>query len=358
MTKREKLNKTNGIQILPVNNSWRVKLGKKITQANSIDRQFSTEKEAIGFVEDQLQFRANRTSDLQKMSDSQISDARRAIELLEKQGAEKTLTSAVEFWISKQPKYDPWTVNEACDKFLIDRKPYVSASWYSQLDVYHKGLREDFGDALIHELTEDDVELYLEDRYGEHASRTYNHNLTQIRSLFNFALRKKKLTENVSLEIKRKIVLVPEVGILSPNDIHLLIETAKTEAPELVIPFALQAFAGLRRSESAHIVWGSIKKDQIIVSAGISKTSSRRTAPITPPLRELLKWAESVSKPKDEKVLPYNLSKWNEQRKKVVTECGVEWLKNCLRHSFVTYRLVELKNDTQVALEAGHISSR
>jgi len=148
-----------------------------------------------------------------------------------------------------------------------------------------------------------------------------------------------------------------EVGILTPQDTFLLLETAKVHAPELVVPWSLQAFAGLRRAESAKILWGDIKEKQIIISPKIAKTNARRSIPLSAPLRSILAWAESGAKPKDKKVLDISLVKWNELRLKVLKECSVKWPRNCLRHSYVSYRLASLQDDSRVALEAGHTSA-
>ena len=358
LVKTKKLVKISGVSIFETKTGWRVKLGKKITKTTPIDRRFKTENEVISFVEDSLQVRSNRTFDLGALTDADIADARKALELL-KNHPKQSLLACVQVWVDRQPKTDPMTVSKLCDSFVDNRERVkkVSAGYLDSLNVYHKKLREDFGSSFIHELSKDDLEQYLDDHFGELTSKTYNHNLGQVKALCKYALMKGKLVDDISENIEKKKEDILEVGILSPEDTYTLLETAKEHAPELVVPWSLQAFAGLRRAESAKILWRDIKEKQIIISPQIAKTNARRSIPISAPLRSILAWVEAESKPKDKEVLDVSLIKWNELRLKVLKKCSVNWTKNCLRHSYVSYRLADLQDDSRVALEAGHTAS-
>jgi len=41
-------------------------------------------------------------------------------------------------------------------------------------------------------------------------------------------------------------------------------------------------------------------------------------------------------------------------KKQVAEEAGIQWKHNALRHSFASYRLAQIQNANQVALETGH----
>jgi hypothetical protein len=43
-----------------------------------------------------------------------------------------------------------------------------------------------------------------------------------------------------------------------------------------------------------------------------------------------------------------------ELQREAATEAGVEWKHNALRHSFISYRVADVKNVDEVALEAGN----
>ncbi|MGE9267600.1 MAG: tyrosine-type recombinase/integrase [Verrucomicrobiales bacterium] len=359
--KLEKLSRVTGVAVAQVSDGrWRVRLGKRITGDSPIEKRFGKEAEAVGYIEDWLQMRTNRASAAASLSDSQLEDARHALQLLEGGGFESvTLTLLAESFLARQPSAKPWTVEEACGAFRDDReKRGCSDTYLASLPVYHKHLIADMGEELMHEITAEMLEEYLDDHYGLKAPKTYNNNLGHIKALWAFGKLKKRVAEDVAEGLRKRKEVPPEVGILSPSDLFNLLETCKEIAPELLTPFALQAFAGLRRSESLLVTWGDLANGQVNVSAKVSKTSARRSIPILPPLQKILDWAEAKSKPKDKKVAGgMTTSQWEEARKKALRGCDITWPKNCLRHSFVSYRLADLKNDARVALEAGHTAA-
>lgn len=138
-----------------------------------------------------------------------------------------------------------------------------------------------------------------------------------------------------------------EIQIFTPGELRSLLETAK---PEMVPFLALGAFAGMRSAEIARIGWEDIKVDRGFVEVGRdkAKTRSRRLVPILPALSA---WIEPLRAPSGPVVPFANIPK---QIGWVARDAGVEWRHNGLRHSFISYRLAEVGNESQVALEAGN----
>jgi integrase len=86
----------------------------------------------------------------------------------------------------------------------------------------------------------------------------------------------------------------------------------------------------------------------IHVGAKISKTRARRLVPI---LDNLKAWLQPIAKTSGPIVGP-NLRKRHEAARE---RAGIkEWPDNCMRHSFVSYRLAATGNAAQTALESGH----
>ncbi len=86
----------------------------------------------------------------------------------------------------------------------------------------------------------------------------------------------------------------------------------------------------------------------IHVGAKISKTRSRRLVPILDCLRLWLQPIAKTSGP----IIGVNLRKRHEATRE---RAGInEWQENCMRHSFVSYRLAATGNAAQTALESGH----
>ena len=142
--------------------------------------------------------------------------------------------------------------------------------------------------------------------------------------------------------------------------------------PELVPFLAIGAFAGLRSAEIERLDWSEVHlADRFIeVKTAKAKTASRRIVPIT---ENLAKWLAPRAE-KEGRVVPFdNMGKqlgWlvddvNAGLKKAAEEAGKDpeklkaavWKKNALRHSFISYRVADIQNVNQVALEAGNSSA-
>jgi integrase len=95
----------------------------------------------------------------------------------------------------------------------------------------------------------------------------------------------------------------------------------------------------------------NLKDRYIEVPGGISKTGVRRIVPISD---NMAVWLTKYSQPKGPMVPFTNLGN---QFLKVAKKAGVQWKRNCLRHSFISYRVALTKNVHQTSVEAGNSSS-
>jgi len=157
-----------------------------------------------------------------------------------------------------------------------------------------------------------------------------------------------------------------EIEIFTPAEMEVLLRFAR---PELVPFLAIGAFAGLRSAEIERLDWSEIRlADRFIeVKAAKAKTASRRLVPISD---NLVKWLGSHVQAEGW-VVPFdNVAKqigWlvrdtnsglrkeaEKARKDLEKLKPVKWKKNALRHSFISYRVAEIQNVAQVALEAGN----
>jgi integrase len=141
-------------------------------------------------------------------------------------------------------------------------------------------------------------------------------------------------------------------------------------AREEMIPFlAIGAFAGLRTAEITRLDWSEVHLAErfIEVKAAKAKTASRRIVPIS---ENLAVWLEDHVQDGG-RVMPFdNVAKqigWlvadvnaafkqqaKESGKSPKTATRLTWKHNGLRHSFISYRVAEIQNTNQVALEAGN----
>ncbi len=157
-----------------------------------------------------------------------------------------------------------------------------------------------------------------------------------------------------------------DIEILTVREMSQYLAHARAE----IIPFlAIGGFAGLRTAEIARLDWSEVHlADRFIeVKADKAKTASRRIVPIADNLAAWLKdYAQESGR-----VMPFDhISKqigWlvddvNKALKDEAKQAGqdqekapqVKWKHNGLRHSFISYRVAEIQNANQVALEAGN----
>lgn len=128
---------------------------------------------------------------------------------------------------------------------------------------------------------------------------------------------------------------------------------------EMLLYAAVQLYAGLRGCEALRLTAGDFSKDEngaystIIVRYGKKSPHGngdyrKRPAPITKPLAALL---AQIQLPKGRLFCRYRIAAYLTEYARLA---GVTWKHDALRHTFVSYRLLDVKNRDQVAHEAGH----
>jgi len=115
---------------------------------------------------------------------------------------------------------------------------------------------------------------------------------------------------------------------------------------------ALQAFSGIRTAELFRLTWQDIERrnGHIEIGSGKAKAGSRRLIPICENLEQWLREADREG----ERVWPVTASAYYSQQARAAEASGITWRANALRHSFISYRVAQIKNLAQVAHEAGN----
>jgi integrase len=239
--------------------------------------------------------------------------------------------------------------------------------------------------------------------------RTRNNLRASIQVLFNYGIARKYLPKDHD-EIE-SVPLAKNKGgaieIFKPEELAELLAIASADQ----LPFmAISAFAGVRHAEIQRLDWADVNQAAGIIEihAGAAKTASRRVIPILPNLAAWLKphwkeagpvcpftnmvdqfrnmtravnqarraaWAKAKGisdealKQADERAVKRckeEAKKKNGRRARgTVLPLGSEtaaeegwapfaWKQNALRHSFISYRVADIQNVAQVALEAGN----
>ena len=278
-----------------------------------------------------------------------------ALEILPK-GA--SLTEACRFYAAQNlAAATPRLVAEVLKDLIADRQS--SGCSQEHLRDFDKRLRP-FAEAFactIGSIHPTAVREYLTNLRGAKGQllspRSRENSRRLITALFNFASQQRLIGKDLAQEIAEipppKIRPTPTTTF-TPAEIKTILDAATKSDRALI---AIGGFAGLRTAELHRLDWRNVHLDEghITVDAGISKTASRRIIPIAPNLAEWLRplaqTSGHISRHAHEHRLAWSFCK-------IAAAAGVTWQRNALRHSFVTYRLAQVRNAPQVALEAGH----
>jgi integrase len=181
------------------------------------------------------------------------------------------------------------------------------------------------------------------------SARSRNNFRAVIGTLFRFGQRRGYVSKEHPgiIGIDRSSYVPRDVAVFAPDDIRVMLKAAR---PELVPALAIGAFAGVRSEEIKRLKWEDVRLDQghIEIRAANAKTKVRRLIPVSPNLRS---WLAPLAKPSGP-VSPF--SNLGNQFLKLARRARVRWVRNGLRHSFVSYRIAQCGNVATVSLEAGN----
>lgn len=274
-----------------------------------------------------------------------------------------SLKEAVDFYLKRHPIGLPQKTVQAVVDELVEVKEKSGKS-----EIYTKELRRRLGkfaqafQLRLSLVTGKQVEDFI--RAMGVAGRTQNNYRQLINTLFRFAVKRgylpKDHDEMNGVELADNDT--GEIEVFTPAELRKLfnacltpvLERGKWRDREAMIPYlAIAAFCGLRSAEIARLDWSEVHlsgAEQFIeVKAAKAKTASRRTVPISENCARWLAPFAQESGPvcpfeRPDKQCFYYLG----------PAAGLEWKHNGLRHSFISYRLANLKNVHQVSLEAGN----
>jgi integrase len=304
---------------------------------------FAKESVANAYVERLAKQLGDYHSQALGLSDRKKLEASECYRLLERHDA--SLLDAVHHYLAylDQTKRSI-PVSELFDEFLsVKQQDNVSPKYLADLRSKLGRFVNSFHDALVCNLTVAQIEAWIRSLdIGTVSRESYRRNVSV---LLEFGRRRGYLRANPAADIKIRRRPEGEVSILTPDELRNLLSKC---APEIVPYVAICAFAGLRPSEAASLLWSDIRLDtmQIEVRARHSKTRRYRLVPIQPNLSEWLMRYRS-----DGGSVYYSRRRFREAYKAAGMD---EWKMDILRHSYGTYRLPILKSADALALEMGN----
>ncbi len=196
-----------------------------------------------------------------------------------------------------------------------------------------------FGDLGIRAVTSEMVDKWL--TTGGWAAATRRGYLTDVRTLFSFAVARGYAESNPAEAVQKPILEDRPPGIFTVNEVSRLLKTCLKVDRGLLGYIAPILFGGFRPDESRALNKKQVGKDLIEVTPQSSKTRRRRFIPINSTLKAWLAGAE------------YGIKNPKRRLDKVRRLAKVPWPHDVLRHTFCSYALPK-HGATLTAAWAGH----
>ncbi len=243
------------------------------------------------------------------------------------------------------------SVVQLTEDLLVSRKQDgASATYLSQLKTILTRFAEAFPGEILG-ISSSDIDAWLRGLDVSAGSR--NSMLSCVKVLFSYArsqncLPAEQMTAPEQIK-KVKLKSDDDVAVFTPDQMRTILHAA----PMHLVPIlAIGAFSGIRMAELNRLDWSAVdlERGHIELRAGQAKTASRRIIPITDNLRA---WIEPL--PRKGRVVRTPML--HREVTALARALKLDWPRNVLRHSFISYRIAKVKSADQVALEAGNSPS-
>jgi len=250
------------------------------------------------------------------------------------------------------------TVNDVRTEFLASKATRAKRSRES-LSNDTKPFADHFGDKIILDLHVGELSTWLTEMPVK--PRTKKNRFSYVRTMFRWARRMGYLPD-AETEIERVDPAIwaeesredwkedderlEDIRLLTPAQLQNLFDSI----PERLIPaLALCAFQGLRRSEALRLHWRMVKPKTIEIPKIIARRQRVRRTP--PYHNACAAWLEPYRQ-SDGLIIPH--ADRFTQLTTIAKKIGIApWPQNTLRHSFISYRLALIRDEPEVAWEAG-----
>ena len=273
----------------------------------------------------------------------------------------RSLTEAVSWFVKQHKAAEESVTVKLATQSLIHR---ATADGQSQRHVQGiSSVMSIFGRTcgakLVAEIKGDDIQAWL-DAYRTKDGRplssvSFNSYRRYLGLFFAFCVRRGWVRTNPSGQVTVRKVMSKAPRLLSPQDLRAILSGTPSELKPAV---AIQAFCGLRVAEMARLRWSDVlinpEGGYIQVGADNAKTSRRRLTPIP---AQLVSW---ICKQRKADGFVYEAGKGSVDslhRAEIALReslFDVEWGRNALRASALSYRLAQTKDAAATALEMGN----
>ena len=340
---------------------------------------FADYQKALARAKQVIEEQANRPPESMYLEAAHAGAYRRAMDKLSWEGIEVPIDQVATEWIAarklapdlvvackdyarRHNGVERKTVGEAYEEFLKDRRASGCSKCYlSDLETRvgrfkkfnwldQRGGLQAMEYLQIASINAGLVETFLGQLKG--GGRDRNNFVRCLSIFFNFAKRRRYLpAEFDGFEALAQVNERPaDPSFYRPLEMRALLDCANRQQ---ILFLALGGFAGIRTAEILRLVWEDVdlesKRPYLVIGAKKAKTGARRVVYLSPNLQA---WLDPL-KGKSGKIVRISKPTLYRGLQGLCERVNVIWKPNALRHSYISYRLAQVRNMAKVAIDAG-----
>ena len=253
------------------------------------------------------------------------------------------------------------TLSALFDDYLAKLRRTDRSENYLKQFRWLRGYLDFWLETKVSDITPGNIKMSLQ----KLPSGNFNSNLRLLRAVLNHGVKGSWLRQNPALSLDFVHRPKVEVKCLSHIVVEKMLRHAQEHAKELIPPYTIGFFCGLRESELwkihySNIIIGETEK-YVLVPASISKTQKKRIVPLTENAISWMQWyfhATNRQPSGDERLM----SNWYLNKLRASQHAnyeaaageGAKWQQNCKRHAFASHFIAANRNMTELGLAMGH----
>ena len=250
-----------------------------------------------------------------------------------------TFTEATEFFITHGARKGNPEIGLMIEQILKDKESSGRKIKYiDNLRKNYKLFAEYVNsDTCVGSISSEKIEAFVYKKNKKSSPVTKRNIIRNLNVLFKYAVDKKHIGINPVSGIEKPKVLFKVPSVMEPDDFKKLLECCyKNKWYDRLCVLVLVGFCGVRIEEASKLRWDNInfESGKVMVPATIAKTGSYRRNEIP---RNAMIWLNAIrdERQKDEIIS----SGWEHLVRSAVIASGINYSKNCIRHSFCSYAL-------------------
>lgn len=190
-----------------------------------------------------------------------------------------------------------------------------------------------------------------------HAANTVSNRRKIVHAFIKWLVKKKAISVNTCAGVDKPVIGASSVPYLKIPEVIKLMETCVELDPKMVPYFAMNLWGGTRPSEVAGYAGGKkgvrwshvdLSEGDIDIPDDVSKTVGR----LAPMEDNLIAWLRAY---RDGDLYP--IPKFEDRFRAVISEAGIDWKQDIMRHSYCSYYVAKFRDLGKLAYNIGHVGT-